>query len=255
MVLALLECLRTFLQNNLRCCLAVGIVTVPVLAGAEARAENPAADPAEKEAVIGERSQGLFLTVRNPLDSANVTRLIRATEKFLDRPDKRGLKIVYDFNPEDRPSCTSEYGPCHDLARFLLDLQDVTTIAFVHDEAAGFTVLPILACKEIVMASKGALGDALREQTKPLRPSDVKFFEEVAQGRGRCQALVLKTVDKNMEVLKGTLKGGIWYVDKAALEQERKAGFVPTAPEPVLRAGTPVLYPATQARELGLCNL
>ena len=69
-----------------------------------------------------------------------------------------------------------------------------------------FTVLPVFACKEIVMSSRGKVGDAVREQTKPLRASDVKFFEEVAQGRGRCPALVLKTVDKNMDVLSGTLK-------------------------------------------------
>src|SRR5262249_10588519 len=35
----------------------------------------------------------------------------------------------------------------------------VETVAFVHHEVRGFTVLPVLACREIVLSDQGALGD------------------------------------------------------------------------------------------------
>src|SRR6266850_2658631 len=95
---------------------------------------------------------GLFITVHNPITTNVVNRVKAKTNKFLQRPDHRGLVIVYDFNPDNHASGSSDYGPCHDLAAFLLDLHSVSTVAFVHNETTGHTVLPALACKEIVMS-------------------------------------------------------------------------------------------------------
>ena len=67
---------------------------------------------------------------------------------------------MYDFNPDNDPARSSDYGTCRDLAVFLLDLQDVTTVAFVHNDVTGHTVLPVLACQDIVMSRKAKLGNA-----------------------------------------------------------------------------------------------
>jgi membrane-bound ClpP family serine protease len=181
------------------------------------------AQEAAKEANPEEAVDGLFVTVRNPIDTAVVNRVKAVTNRFLDRPDHRGLKIVYDFNPDDHSSSTTDYGTCRDLAVFLLDLQDVTTVAFVHNDVTGHTVLPVLACKEIVMARKAKLGDALRGQSKQLAGDQLVFYKTVAERRRRLQAAVLKMVDKTT-VLPG----------------------MPEATE---------LFTASQAEKLGLCDL
>ena len=130
------------------------------------------------------QADGVFITVHNPITTNVVNRVKAKTNKFLQQLDKRGLVIVYDFNPDHHPSSTSDYGPCHDLASFLLDLHSITTVAFVHNETTGHTVLPVLACKDIVMSSEAKLGDALREQTKTLEKDQQLFYALVAE-RGR----------------------------------------------------------------------
>src|SRR5208282_3692730 len=119
-----------------------------------ARAEGPVA------------GEGLFITVRNPITSDEMSRVKEATEEARRRlarvPRHQGdarLKIVYDFNPDNRPGETSLYGPCRDLAKYLLDLHDVTTIAYVHARVSRHTILPVLACHELVMSPGGAIGN------------------------------------------------------------------------------------------------
>src|SRR5262249_52015081 len=132
------------------------LIAILALAGAAVGGQVPVV---EKAGAGEEAVDGLFITVRNPLDSVGFKRIKAQTDRFIDRPDRRGLKIVYDFNPDGYPSQTSDYGVCRDLAEYLLHLQDVTTIAFVHNDVTGHTVLPVLACKEIVMSKNAKLGD------------------------------------------------------------------------------------------------
>jgi membrane-bound ClpP family serine protease len=217
----------------------------------DAQVPAPGKDEAAEDPV-----DGLFVTVLNPIDSKVVERVKTATQRFLDRPDHRGLKIVFDFNPDGQPSSTPNYGPCHDLAEFLLDVQDVTTIAFVHNDVTGHAVLPVLACKEIVMSDKARLGDALRDQPRSLEPpkDQVVFYEEVARRRGRYPAIVLKMLDRNLEVLKGRMPNGdLGYIDKRRLADEVKLGFLAKSPEPILKAELkPKLFTAAEAEEFGL---
>lgn len=224
--------------------------------------EDPAARPADVQ------TDGLFVTVRNPITSTVVSRIRNKVDRFLQRPDQRGLKVVFDFNPDNYPSSTSDYDMCASLARVILDLHQVTTIAFVHQDVTGHTVLPVIACKEIVMSKGGKpikdgafsveakLGDALRDQTRPLDDDQRFFYTKVAQRTGRCPALILKMADKNMEVVEGTRDRAVWYADRSQIEEEKKQGFVPTQPPlVVLEAGKAALYTSPQATRFSLCNL
>lgn len=199
---------------------------------------------------------GLFITVHNPITTNVLNRVKSKTNKFLQRPDHRGLVIVYDFNPDHHPSSTIDYGPAHDLAAFLLDLHSITTVAFVHNETTGHTVLPVLACKDIVMSSEAKLGDALRGQTKPLEKDLQLFYSLVAEGRGRFPALALKMADRNVEVIEGTRRGAVCYIDRRQQAQEEKLGcVVPRNAQPALAAGTIGLYSTLQAQKFSLCSL
>lgn len=205
-------------------------------------------------------NNGLFISVPNPIDTKVMKRVKATTERFLlQRPDQPNLKIVFDFNPNGGVTDASDYGPCRDLAQYLLSeqLRGLTTIAFVHNEVTGHMVLPVLACKEIVMSADAKLGNKGDSPllNQPLEEDELKFYRRVAERQGRSTALVLKMVDKNMEVLQGTRRGGVSYIDKAQRVQEEQQGFVVTPGDPVLPAGGPALYDAGQARKYGLCAL
>src|SRR5262249_11042791 len=105
--------------------------------------------------------EGVFIEVKSPIDSKVYGDVMDTTTRVVERfraerqnppGGERELKIVYDFNPNNRPAETStnSLGPCFDLAQFLLGQADIQTIAFVHDEVSGHSVLPVLACKEVV---------------------------------------------------------------------------------------------------------
>jgi membrane-bound ClpP family serine protease len=214
-----------------------------------------------------ETVDGRYIFVRNPINSDVVNRVKTETERFLDRPDRRGLKVVYDFNPEGNPSSTSDYGACRELADFILNQQDITTIAFVHIKemeirkavppaVSGHTVLPVLACKEIVLSKEAKIGDALRDESTRLRRDQLQFYEDVAKSRGRYPAIVLKMVDKDVEVVEGIRKNALWYTDKRHLKEEIRDGFQETGPVAGLGAGSTAIFSAAQAEsKFRLCNL
>lgn len=208
---------------------------------------------------------GLFLTVHHPITSDVANRIKETTAGYLQRfragaqdraaADRRAPCIVLDFNPDGLPSGTPDFGPCHDLARYLLELHDATTIAFVHSETTRHTVLPVLACKEIVLAEDASLGKVLPDNTDRLTRTERVAYEEVIDGRGRCPALVLKMLDPSVVVLKArkTSDGSTWYIDARRRGEEK--GIVVTDEAPVVREGRQnTLYPAPLAREVGLCQ-
>src|SRR6267142_1383708 len=86
--------------------LACLFLLVAKAAAQEGAVKPPAGDGA---------ADGLFITVHNPITTNVVSRVKDKTLRFLQRPDHRGLTIVYDFNPDSHPSFTGDYGPCHDL--------------------------------------------------------------------------------------------------------------------------------------------
>jgi membrane-bound ClpP family serine protease len=200
---------------------------------------------------------GLFISVRNPITSDVKNRVIDRTKAALRRTDSRIRTIVYDFNPDGQPSGSSDYGTCLDLAQFLLELHDVTAVAFVRQEVTRHTVLPVLACHKIVMASGAKLGDVTRDSETVPKKHQRDFYEHVARTRNRSPALVLKMLDRNLVVLEGrTRTGVVGFIDQALQAEEARAGFRVTNPEPVLRQGEIGLYTAAEARDkYQLCTL
>jgi membrane-bound ClpP family serine protease len=229
------------------------LLALLTLAGHAARAEDAAAE-------------GLFVSVPNPITSEVTNRVKEITERAVQRfkaagadDARRELKIVYDFNPENRPAGTRDFGPCHDLAVFLVKQHDVRTVAFVHAETTRHTVLPVLACRDIVMSSEARLGDVRRDQDpqEPLSRAVLEAYRE-AVGDRRCPAVALKMLDKDMEVVRAIRgKGnGDWYIDKRQAEEEKKNGVIVLDPNPVVGSGaTTTLYTQEQAEKLGLANL
>jgi membrane-bound ClpP family serine protease len=209
-----------------------------------------------------DNSDGQYVYIRNPINTDVVNRVKTQVRRFLDRVPHQGVKIVFDFNPQGYPSHTSDYGSSRELAAFILGIQDVTTVAFVHvneqsvDQPAltGHTVLPVLACKQIVMSTDARMGDAARDQAEQVLPDQLQFYEHVARSRGRYPAVVLKMLDKNVEVVEGTRNNGVWYIDKRHKKEE--ADFQEIGPAPGLAPGRTGMFTAHQAEKFyRLCDL
>jgi membrane-bound ClpP family serine protease len=213
-------------------------------------------------------AEGLFVTVHTPITSDIAHRIQETTNRFVRRCHDQGLPggkgrpipIVFDFNPAAHggsaaPNATRDFGPCYDLAKHIAGLQGVLTIAFVHAEVSRHSVLPVLACQEIVMAEGASIGGVVGpDDAEPLPKSEREAYREML--RGRCPAIVLKMLDRDMIVLKARrLQGGRdWYIDSRDENAEKKNRVLVTDRNPVVGSGPhSTRYSAAQARELRLC--
>ncbi len=231
----------------------IGLWLSVAVCAASAFGQAPAGEP-----VRGEEASvdGVFISVSNRIDSLVLSRVKSQMDRFRDRPDKRGLKIVLDFNADGGPSRTDDYGVCRDFAKYLLGIQDATTIAFVRNDVTGHTVLPVLACKEVVMSKKARIGNVTGTQGEPLEPDILAYYTHLAERRRYFPAIILKMADPKMEVIEGNRAGGAWYVDALRLDEEVKNNFVPAVRrDPVLMAGKAGFYDAAQAQKFGLCQV
>ena len=136
-----------------------------------------------------------------------------------------GFELLCDFNPppDARPDATDKYGPCWELASYLLELRhkNVKTRAYVHGEISRHAVLPVIACGDIVMSSDARLGKVV-EPGGTLLASEKAAYEEMNGGRFP-PALIRKMYDRDLVVVKLFLpdKNGNRYVDEREAEQEK----------------------------------
>lgn len=184
---------------------------------------------------------GLFLTVPNPITSQDVQRLKLKVEAALDRQKRPIGTIVFDFNPEDRPAGTSDFGPCWSLASYIRDLRfgnvkagwpRIKTFAFVHHETTRHTVLPVVSCDQIVMS------DAVDPRTRKVQaklgdvaPAGTALTETIrteyrtAAGHSDAPDLVLRMLDPNLELRAVKVDGAATlYASPATIAELRKLG-------------------------------
>jgi membrane-bound ClpP family serine protease len=213
-------------------------------------------------------SEGIFITVPSPITSEVTNRVKETTERYVQRlkaapadGPRPEVKVVYDFNPDNKPAGTRDFGPCRDLARFIRKQHDVRTIAFVHAETTRHTVLPVLACDDIVMSSEARLGNVRRDEDlkEPVESDVLEAYRNVVKDR-RSPAIALKMLDPDMEVVRATNTrlpgGGDWYVDKRRAAEEEKNGILVVNPEPVIGSGAAsTVFTQKQAEQFGLTAL
>ncbi|MFL5342342.1 MAG: NfeD family protein [Gemmataceae bacterium] len=194
---------------------------------------------------------GLFITVANPITSGVTNRVKEMTERARQRKDRRITRIVYDFNPDGREAGSPDFGPCLDLAEYIRNLHDLTTIAYIHNKVHRHTVLPALSCRELVMAGSPdtKIGEVLPDPNEPRNPTQLDAYARAA-GESRA-AVVLKMLDPRIEVLEGRKNNAVFYIDRAKPAE----GVVGIKPEPVLPAGRLALLSGDEAVRFGLAKL
>ncbi len=219
-------------------------------------------------AQTADEHDGLFLTVPNPLDG-QFDRIKGTIDEAL-RKGRKLQTIVFDFNPRGLPAGTTNFGPCKDLADYIHGLRlgqfqrPIKTIAFVHNRVSKHTVLPVLACDQLVMSdemdpatrqSKARIGDVREGSEVPLDQSARTAYEKVAQNFAS-RALVFRMIDRNLVIRKVTTRdGAVLYLDDDELaKRPDKADLAVAAGiPPGLDPGTGT-FDAEKARQYGLCK-
>lgn len=202
-----------------------------------------------------EADPGRVVQAPLPVTTEAVNQLGRATDDALDRfeaalkekPNANApvFKLIYDFNPDGKPSNSNDFGACTNLVDEIRRVQGrgARTIAYIHGPVTRHSVLPVLACDEIVFSAEGKLGEVV-EPGEALARSKRVAYEEVAGSRWP-QAVVLKMLDRNLVIVK-------------AKPQEKGPRYRAASDKPddgvVLPAGTAGLYNFEQASMLGLCQ-
>lgn len=162
-----------------------------------------------------EAERGLFVTVFNPITDASITQM----QNTIDRNRSQGVKplrvVVFDFNPSGVEAATENYGTALTLARYIKELSDnhgITTVAYLRNKTTRHTVLPVIACKDIVMAQDAKIGEVARPG-EVIRQQDAEEYARYA-GTMR-EAAVMKMLDPNVEIVKGRKGGQTIYMDSA----------------------------------------
>lgn len=213
------------------------------------------ARPAVAQNALAE--EGVFVAVPNPITSEAVTRIKNRVETARGNPSRPARAVVFDFNPGGKEAATTDFGACYELASFIAQLHDLKTIAFVPAPARGHTVLPVLACKEIVMARSASLGEIAKSgDPPPGRVVETAYDDILGKPREPYRAVVRKMYDRGVSLGRGQKDNGVYYVDLEHADRYEKAGVVipDRTPLPALGANAPGVFPAERLRELGLVS-
>jgi membrane-bound serine protease (ClpP class) len=225
-----------------------------------------------------ENRDGLFITVPNPIDDKAVSQIERKVQEAIERQKRTITTIVFDFNPEGLPSGTSDWNSPNRLAEFIRHLQQRTvpgkelypnmaTVAFVRNMVTKHTVLPVLACKQIIMSNetdlntrqiKARIGNVHAEGAAMGETAQLAY--EKAAGYLPSPDLVVRMIDRNLVLKRVKTNEGTRYVSLKRLptrlkelEDGKQLFTVDDDLPDALQAGNG-LFDAQQALELGLCN-
>jgi membrane-bound ClpP family serine protease len=201
-------------------------------------------------------NDAVFVTVQNPITSDAFRRIQNEVNaRVNDAGERRVETVVFDFNPGDKPASTTDFGPCSDLAEFIASLKNKTTIAFVHGPATGHTVLPVLACKEVVVRDKvGVIGPVMTEGVAALKPYMIQAYRDrVSPERW---PIVQKMFNPGVKLVKGPARagGGTVYADMRDEVGARARIAGNPIPVPGVQEGQLASYPAQLAREVELAK-
>jgi membrane-bound ClpP family serine protease len=213
---------------------------------------------------------GLFITVPNPIRSDGVEQIKLKVRDALERQKRDIGIVVFDFNPDGQQAGSSHFGAASDLADYIHNLHlgvahrergRIKTVAFIHEAVSKHTVLPALACGQIVMSaeldeegrSRARIGNVTRSLPEPLTDTALTTYRAVAE-RYSSPDLILRMLDPQLPLRRVKTGQAVLYLSPARIEKWSADQKV-FAVEPDVPAGLEVgnaMYDARLAREVGL---
>lgn len=214
---------------------------------------------------------GLFVTVPNPIRDEAVQQIKQKVKDAVERQRRTIQTVVFDFNPDGLPAGSSNFGSCSDLADYIRNLRlgaahpgvRPNTVAFVHNEVSRHTVLPVLACNQIVMAlgtdeqknPRARLGDVTKGLTEPLTETARDAYRRLAESYPSPD-LILRLLDPSLVLKRVETAQGVRYASPERIEKwrsEGKALAVKSEVPPGIEVGRASYDPET-ARAIGLSS-
>jgi len=219
---------------------------------------------------IAQNTEGMFVTVPNPITSEGVSRIKTYVNQRIDGNDenqRRAMTVVFDFNQDGKPASTPDFGACLSLQDYILNTVNArgcTTVAFVHANTTGHTVLPVLACREMVMSTTASIGqitdDAIPALRAPLKPSYATIYADTLTAVGHVGqlAVVKKMYDANVMLRKGFPKANpqnaVYFDANNPAEAAKIANADELKPIEGVTDGQIGFYANRFAKDLGLCK-
>lgn len=217
---------------------------------------------------------GLFISVSNPITSEAVQHIQQKVKDAVEGAKKRNLTtIVFDFNPAGVPNSTSDFGPCNSLKKYIHQLQlgqvkaswpRLTTVAFVQHEVTRHSVLPVLACDQLIMSSeldkdlripRARLGGITRDLEGILDNTERTAYRDVAKNYPSPD-VIQRMIDPELPLRLAKTKQGERYLSPDSIKEYEAKGLLisqePGAPLG-LQPGQNVFDP-DQAIQLKLCR-
>jgi len=206
---------------------------------------------AAQEAPRDNPEEGMVVRVPNPINESAVSQIKRDVEKV--RSERKIRRILFDFNPDAKESATVNYGGCYELAKFIRELtnNNIRTIGLVQARTVRHSVLPVLACSEVVMTPEARLGEVADPNGPPVPRGEIDFYSELA-GRPRT-GVVVKMIDRNAEILSGLENQTTIYFDSRKRNTDYR-DVQNVSDKPVLPAGNIGLYSPEEAVRFGLAQ-
>jgi membrane-bound serine protease (ClpP class) len=212
------------------------------------------------------RKDGLYINVPNALKDSDVAKIKTRIADSLNKDGRKDIDtIIFDFNPNGLPNSTAEFGACNALRKEIGKVRSgghgrqIKAVAFVSNEVSKHSVLPVLACSELVMANDpdnkrvGSIGDVLRGQGA-LDEDERTAYEQVAKSVG-ARALVFRMIEPDTEIRQVKLAdGSTVYLTRDEIKQRKAAG---ESLEDVGPSGLEIgsaKYDVETARKFGLCR-
>jgi membrane-bound ClpP family serine protease len=201
-------------------------------------------------------AKGRFVDVPVSLKGDEVKRLLHMVEmeltRFRQSAKEAGgekwtdFKIIFVFNPEGKTNSSDEFALCLMLAQGIRDLEQkgASTTAYVQGDVSRHSVLPVLACRQIVMASKAKIGPVLRSDSPAPRKLEKESYRELATRLLSSPDLIDKLFDADIAIVPSK-KGG--WID--ARKADDAAGG-----RPLFESGKPAVFTFNKAKEVGLCG-
>jgi membrane-bound serine protease (ClpP class) len=200
------------------------------------------------------QADGVFVTVQNPINEGQITRIKAEVDGARNQPNRDIKKVVFDFNPEGKEAATEAFGPCYELAKYIRSLtaNGIMPIAFVHGKTTRHTVLPVIACEQLVMSSSGQIGEVWSKD-RPVDQSEQHIYQDFA-GINR-SGPVMKMIDKEVRLVPARYKTARIFVDARKLDSKDPAfAEVQRAGDQIPMGAGVELYNVEPAQRYGLCQ-
>ncbi|MGL4423221.1 MAG: hypothetical protein ACRCZF_21340, partial [Gemmataceae bacterium] len=208
-------------------------------------------------AQVAPANDAMLVTLQNPLTSAQVQQLQNRVAAARGQTQQPLKKLIIQFNPNNKPATSSDFGTAYSLATFVRSLHEVKTIAFVQANVTGHLVLPLLACKEVAVGSTASIGDILPSGEPFGEAMKAGYDEVLGDARVGLKAVVRKMADRQVSLGRGTKNGAAFYVDLRDVPAALKLGVqVPdTSPVPFGGPGTPGLFGIEPLKTFGIATV